>query len=66
LKDLINYPQENIKQELIDKITPVLEKDNFQSARLINVSPVADSLAKWCHAQAKLFNVNLIVTPKKL
>lgn len=65
LKSLINYPKDDITQELVDQINPIIIQDNFQSDRLKNVSAVAMNLAKWVHAMDKFYRVNLVVKPKK-
>ena len=62
---LINYDKENISQKLIDDIQPIITQENFNIAKLKNVSGVAMNMAKWVFAMDGFYKVNLIVKPKK-
>jgi dynein heavy chain len=62
---LIDYNKEGITQDLIDKIQPVITKENFTIEKLKNVSQVAMNLAKWVLAMDGFFKVNKVVIPKK-
>jgi hypothetical protein len=65
LPKLINYDKEGITQDLIDKIQPVITKENFAIEKLKNVSQVAMNMAKWIFAMDGFYKVNKIVKPKK-
>lgn len=65
LPKLINYDKENISQDLIDKIQPIITKENFAIEKLKNVSQVAMNMAKWIFAMDGFYKVNKIVKPKK-
>lgn len=65
LPKLINYDKEGIGQDLIDRIQPVINKENFTIEKLKNVSQVAMNMAKWVLAMDGFYKVNKIVKPKK-
>lgn len=50
---------------MIDKIQPVITKENFAIDKLKNVSQVAMNMAKWIFAMDGFYKVNKVVKPKK-
>jgi len=62
---LINYPKENITQQLVDDINPFLQEETFKPEVLKATSEVAMNLSKWIYAMEKCYQVNLVVGPLK-
>jgi dynein heavy chain len=65
LNDLQTYDRENIAEDFIKKLQPVLSEPNFNEAHLKGVNAVAANLACWVIAMDKFYAVNLVVKPKK-
>lgn len=63
LQDLMDYDDKSITQQLIDKISPFLDKPEMTPDALAGASSVASNLAKWMFAMKQVYEVNLIVTP---
>lgn len=66
LKDLQNYPKDDIEEDKIKKLQEYLKNPKFEYNHLLNISTVAANLASWVIAMDKYYNVNLVVKPKKL
>jgi dynein heavy chain len=53
LNDLLEYDASvNITEDLIKKVKPFLEKDDFKPDQVANLSSVAMNLCKWFYALA--------------
>ena len=62
---LLNYPKEDIGEDLIKKLQPHLDHANYNRAKLETVSGTIASFGDWCMAMHKFYFVNKIVIPKK-
>jgi dynein heavy chain len=63
--ELVNYPKEEISDEMIKKLTPYIEQPSYNPERLKVVGTTIASFGDWCMAMYKFFFVNKIVIPKK-
>jgi len=65
LKDLMAYDRDNIKVEVISKVTPYTKRDDFTPEIILKASKAASGLCKWVHAMVVYDRVAKIVGPKK-
>lgn len=66
LKQLQNYPKDNIEEKLIEELTPILNSEDYSEAKLINASKAAHGISKWCRAIVGYHGAMKIVVPKKV
>jgi dynein heavy chain len=62
---LLEYPKEEITEDLIKKLDTYLTNPNYNRDKLITVSGTIASFGDWVMAMHKFFFVNKIVIPKK-
>ena len=65
LASLLNYPKDDITEDMIKKLKPIIDEEDFTVVRLKAVNTVAGNLCAWVVAMEKYYTVNLIVIPKK-
>lgn len=66
LKQLKEYPKDNIEEALVLQIQPILDEENYSEAKLINASKAAYGIAKWCRAIIGYHGAMKVVVPVKL
>jgi dynein heavy chain len=62
---LLEYPKEEITEDLIKKLDGYLKEPNYNRDKLVTVSGTIASFGDWVMAMHKFFFVNKIVIPKK-
>jgi dynein heavy chain, axonemal len=62
---LLEYPKEEITEDLIKKLDTYLTNPNYNKDKLMTVSATIASFGDWVMAMHKFFFVNKIVIPKK-
>lgn len=65
LKNLKDYPKDDMTDALVDTIKPVIEEDNFQEAVMVKASKAAFGISKWCKAIVGYHGAMKVVIPVK-
>jgi dynein heavy chain len=50
LKQLQEYPKDNMDPKLVEDMRPILESEDYSDEKLKNASKAAHGIAKWCRA----------------
>lgn len=66
LKDLQNFPKDNISPEVVVAVSPLLLEDDYADAKLAKASKAAHGIGKWVRAIISYDDAMKIVTPKKI
>jgi len=66
IESLENYPKEDIKPEIIHKITPYLQDPAFVPEKIAKASEAAEGICKWVIAICKFDMVYKEITPKRI
>jgi dynein heavy chain len=66
MQQLFNYDKDNIKKEVIKKVTPYIENPDFDPKVMEKVSKAANGLCKWVRAMHVYDEVAKIVEPKRI
>jgi len=65
LNDLINYDKDHIPDNLIQKVKPLMEKEDMTEKKVANASGALVAVRIWVDAMIKYHEVLKIVNPKK-
>lgn len=63
LERLKGYDKEAITEDLISKLRPFIEDDDFQPHIVKNASKACEAMCKWAHAMYRFYHVNKQVEP---
>lgn len=66
LKQLKDYPKDNLEESLVLQIAPILEEEGYTEAKLINASKAAFGISKWCRAIIGYHGAMKVVVPKRI
>ena len=66
LKNLQNYDKDNMSDELVQTIQPILNTEEFSDDKMKNASVAAFGIAKWCRAIVGYHGAMKIVIPRQL
>ncbi|GAB1605521.1 dynein axonemal heavy chain 1-like isoform X5 [Argonauta hians] len=65
LESLFKYDKENIPEDIIKKISPYIEDENFTPQTIMKVSKACTSICQWVRAMHKYYFVAKAVAPKR-
>jgi dynein heavy chain, axonemal len=65
LQDLINYDKDNIPDDLILRVKPMMEHEAMSEAKIKNASVALVAVRIWCNAMIVYHEVLKIVNPKR-
>jgi dynein heavy chain len=66
LKALKEYKKDDMTDELVDTIKPVIEEDNYAEATMAKASKAAFGISKWCRAIVGYHGAMKVVIPVRL
>lgn len=66
LKQLQEYPKDNMDPKLVEDMRPILESEDYSDEKLKNASKAAHGIAKWCRAMIQYHDAMKVVVPKKI
>ena len=61
----ISYDKDNIKIEIVQQISPILDTEAYSDKVLKNASKAAYGLGKWVRAMVKYYEASKIIKPKR-
>ncbi|GBG29641.1 Dynein heavy chain 7, axonemal [Hondaea fermentalgiana] len=65
LQRLVEYDKDNISEEVINKVKPFCERDDFRPEVIKKSSVAAAGLCKWVHAMVVYERIARVVAPKR-
>ncbi|KYK63964.1 putative dynein heavy chain 2 [Toxoplasma gondii TgCatPRC2] len=65
LDDLLNYDKDNIPESTIVKITPYLDRQDFDPGAIRKASVACEAICMWVRAMVRYYNVAKAVAPKR-
>lgn len=65
LESLRSFDKDNIEPEIIAKLKPIIEREDFDPKKVLKVSKAAFGLCSWVRAMEVYNRVAKIVGPKK-
>ena len=66
LESLFKYDRENIPEQVITKIQPYIDNDDFLPSAIAKVSKACTSICQWVRAMHKYHFVSKAVAPKRV
>ena len=65
LKSMQDYPRDDVQPALVEKMKPLMEREEFQDKVLKTASTAAFGIGKWCKAIIQYDEAMKVVKPKK-